>query len=204
ARIYRVWNVAEIGNADLERLQLLAQVLGGSRSSRLDARLLHRDQLVDSISAGAFAKQLGSNFIVIANVRQGVDPAKVEAVIDEEIDRLLAEGPTAEELERARTSFRAGFIRGIERIGGFGGKADALAECAVYAGDPGCFRESLRIIDGSSAAEVQAAGRAWLGSGDHTLVILPGERTPLAEDPAGTPAPWALPAVDSRYSTLPA
>ena len=35
-----------------------------------------------------------------------------------------------------------------------GGKADALAECAVYAGDPGCFRESLRIIDTATAAEL--------------------------------------------------
>ena len=203
-RIYRVWNVAEVGNPDLDRLQLLGQVLGGSRSSRLDARLLHRDQLVDSISAGAYGKQLGSNFIVMANVKQGVDPAKVEAAIDEEIERLLAEGPTAEELERARTVFRAGFVRGIERIGGFGGKADALAECAVYADDPGCFRESLRIIDTTTAAELQAVGREWLGEGEHTLVIVPGERTPLAEDPAGTPEPWELPEVDARYSSAPA
>ena len=140
----------------------------------------------------------------MANVKQGVDPAKVEAVIDEEIDRLLAEGPTAEELERARTMFRGGFIRGIERIGGFGGKADALAECAVYAGDPGCFRESIRIIDTSTAAEVQAAGREWLARGEHTLVVLPGERTALVEEPAGTPEPWKLPEIDSRYRVLPA
>ncbi|MGY1531388.1 M16 family metallopeptidase [Luteimonas sp. A649] len=204
ARIYRVWNVAEVGDADLDRLQLLGQVLGGSRSSRLDARLLHRDQLVDSISAGTYAKQLGSNFIVMANVKQGVDPAKVEAVIDEEIERLLAEGPTADELERARTVFRAGFVRGIERIGGFGGKADALAECAVYADDPGCFRESLQIIETSTGEQVQAAGREWLAQGDHTLVILPGERTALVEAPAGTPQPWDLPEVDSRYSVQPA
>ncbi|WP_132998698.1 M16 family metallopeptidase [Luteimonas arsenica] len=203
-RIYRVWNVAEVGDADLDRLQLLAQVLGGSRSSRLDTRLLHRDQLVDSISAGTYGKQLGSNFMVIANVKQGVDPAKVEAVIDEEIARLLAEGPTAEELERARTVFRAGFVRGIERIGGFGGKADALAECAVYEGDPGCFRESLRIIDTATAEEVQAAGRNWLAKGEHTLVVVPGERIALAEEPAGTPQPWNLPAIDARYGVQPA
>src|SRR5690606_5730991 len=169
-RIYRVWNVAEVGNPDLDRLQLLAQVLGGSRSSRLDTRLLHRDKLVDSISAGVYAKQLGSNFMVIANVKQGVDPAQVEAAIEEEMERLLSEGPTAEELERARTMFRAGFIRGIERIGGFGGKADALAECAVYADDPGCFRESMRIIETTTADELKAVGREWLAQGEHTLL----------------------------------
>ena len=202
-RVYRLWNVAEVGTTDLDRLQLLGQVLGGSKSSRLDKRLVHEEKLVDSISAGAYGKQLGSNFIVMAQVKKGVDPARVEAIIDEELDRLLAEGPTADELERARTVFRAGFIRGIERIGGFGGKADALAECAVYTGDPGCFRESLAVIDATTAAELKTVGRTWLGKGDHTLVVLEGERTPLVEESAGTPAPWQLPAVDAAYSTTP-
>src|SRR5688500_4032058 len=93
ARIYRVWNVAEYGNADLDRLQLLAQVLGGSKASRLDKRLAHGDKLVDSISAAAYGSQLGSNFLIVADVKQGVDVAKVEAAIDEELKKLLADGP---------------------------------------------------------------------------------------------------------------
>ena len=88
--------------------------------------------------------ELGGTFDITADVKKGVDPAAVEKAIDEELQRLLAEGPTAAELDQARTVFRAGFMRGIERIGGFGGKADALAECAVYTGDPGCFRDQLR------------------------------------------------------------
>src|SRR5690606_38718700 len=123
-RIYRVWNVAEVGTVDIDRLQLFSQLLGGSKSSRLDKRLLHEDKLVDSVSAMAGPSQLGSNFFIMATVKQGVDPKKVEAIIDEELDRLIAEGPTAAELAQAKTMFRAGFIRGIERIGGFGGKAD--------------------------------------------------------------------------------
>ena len=127
--------------------------------------------------------------------------AKVEAAIDEELDRLLAEGPSATEVEQARTVFKAGFIRGIERIGGFGGKADALAECEVYTGEPDCFRDSLATIDAATAAELQATGQRWLGKGDHTLVVVPGERTALAEDPAVTPTPLTLPPVDPKYTT---
>jgi predicted Zn-dependent peptidase len=146
-RVYRVWNVAEYGVPDLDRLQLFAQVLGGSKSSRLDKRLLFDDKLVDSVSAAVYGSQLGSNFLIQADVKQGVDAQKVEAAIDEELKRLLAEGPTPVELDQARTVFKAGFVRGIERIGGFGGKADALAECAVYEGNPGCFRESLKVVE---------------------------------------------------------
>jgi zinc protease len=202
ARVYRAWNVAQVGTEDLDQLQLFAQVLGGSKSSRLDKRLLHEDKLVDSISAFAFGKQLGSNFVVIANVKNGVDPAKVEGIIDEELQKLIAEGPTAEELAQARTVIRAGFIRGIERIGGFGGKADVLAECAVYEQNPGCFRDSLANIGAATAGDVRAAGAKWLDAGSHTLVIVPGERTPLAEEPAATPAPFDPPAPDPKYTTV--
>ncbi|MCW4456090.1 insulinase family protein [Flavobacterium sp. MXW15] len=203
ARIYRVWNVAQTGTVDIDQLQVFARVLGGSKSSRLDQRLLHQDKLVDSISAGAWASQLGSNFGIVATVKQGVDAAKVEAIIDEELKRLIAEGPSADELARAKTAFRAGFIRGIERIGGFGGKADALAECAVYEGDPGCFRTSLANIDKATAGDLQAVAGKWLGKGDHTIVVEPGERVALEELPSAKPAPFQLPAVDPKYSTLP-
>ncbi len=204
ARIHRVWNVAQTGTVDLDRLQLLAQVLGGSKSSRLDKRLLHEDKLVDNVSAGAYAMQLSSNFVISADVKQGVDPAKVEAVIEEEVQKLLRDGPSKAELEQARTVFKAGFVRGIERIGGFGGKADALAECTVYTGNPGCFRDSLKTIETTTGAQLQAVGRQWLGDkGSHTLVVVPGPRTVIAEDPSVTPAPLALPPVDAKYTTTP-
>jgi len=203
ARVHRVWNVAQAGTPDLDKLQLFAQVLGGSKSSRLDKRLLHEDKLVDSISAAAYQMQLSSNFVITADVKQGVDPAKVEAIIDEELQKLLKDGPTKTELEQARTVFKAGFVRGIERIGGFGGKADALAECTVYTGDPGCFRDSLKIIDTASARDLTTVANNWLTKGSHTLVVVPGDRTAVVEDASVTPAPMKLPAVDPKYTTTP-
>ncbi len=203
ARIYRAWNVAQVGTADIDQLQLFSQVLGGAKSSRLDQRLLHKEKLVDNVGTMVGPSQLGSNFIIMATVKQGVDPAKVEAIIDEELRQLIAKGPRADELARAKTVFRSGFIRGIERIGGFGGKADALAECAVYEGDPGCFRTSLANINNASAADLKAAGGKWLGVGDHTLVVEPGERVALEELPSAKPAPFNVPAVDAKYRALP-
>ncbi|MFP7723598.1 M16 family metallopeptidase [Lysobacter sp. A3-1-A15] len=201
ARIYRAWNIAPTDTVDVDRLHVLARVLGGSDTSRLEKRLVHGDKLVDSVSAAVSESQLGSNFLVVATVKDGVEPARVEAIVDEELAKLLAEGPTAEEVAQAKTVIRAGFIRGIERIGGFGGKADALAACEIYAGDPGCFRETLDNVAAVNPAQLQAVGREWLGDGDHTLVVMPGERTPLAESPAVDPAPLALPPIDPDYTT---
>ncbi len=205
SRVYRVWNVAEFGQADLDRLQVLSRILGGGKSSRLDKRLVHQDKLADSVGSGVSASQLGSNFIITADVKQGVDVARVEAAIDEELNKLLKEGPTQEELNRSRTVLNASWIRGVERIGGFGGKADALAECATYTGDPGCFRDSLKVLDGATVANLRATGNTWLGAGkgSHTLVVNPGKRVEIAEAAAGVPAPFTLPAVDAKYKTIP-
>ena len=209
-RIYRVWNVPGFGDADADRLQLLAQVLGGSKSSRLDTRLVHHDKLADHVSAYVDPNELGGNFVVTADVKTGVDPAKVEAIIDAELKRLLKDGPTAAEAERARTVFRASFIRGIERIGGFGGKADALAECAVYTGDPGCFRKSLAVYSAATPAQITATGKHWLSRGDWTLVVKPvaegaAPETPADDSTANEPyatKDQAIPPIDPKFTTV--
>ncbi len=173
SRIYKSWNVAELANADVERLQLLATVLGSGKTSRLYERLVYNERLADSASAFVMPFELSSMFWVQVDVKKGVDEAKVEKIIDEEVRRLLEQGPTADELSRALTQFRAGFVRGIERIGGFGGKADVLAECAVYMNDPGCYRRSWQILDSTKPQDVKAAGQRWLANGDLTLTVTP-------------------------------
>src|SRR5690606_7420673 len=88
--VRRIWNVPEYGSTDANMLDLFSQVLGGSATSRLDKRLVHEDQLVDSIGTANWSSQLGGSFFVNAMVKQGVDEKKVESVIDEELRKLLA------------------------------------------------------------------------------------------------------------------
>jgi zinc protease len=182
-RIYKVWNVPAYGTIESDRLELLAQVLGGSQASRLDKRLTFTEKLADSVSAFVRSQEIGGVFWVQADVKAGVDPAKVEAAIDEEVARLIAEGPTAAEVDQARAVAMAGFVRGIERIGGFGGKADVLAQCQVFVGNPSCYRTRLVNIQSATAAQLKAVAATWLRRGAFTLQIDPGERTPAVEDP---------------------
>ena len=203
-RLYRTWNTPQFGTADAQQLSLLAQVLAGARSSRLDKRLVFGEQLADSVSAFSWGSQLSGMFMVQVDIKQGVDPARAEAIVNEEMAKLLAEGPTAAELEQARTVFKAGFIRGIERIGGFGGKADVLAECTVFTGDPGCYRNDLDTLDAATPASVQAAGKAWLAQGDLTLLVSPGDRPALVVDESTAREGYVsppIPAVDPAFTT---
>jgi predicted Zn-dependent peptidase len=198
-RIYRTWNVPPTTDADIDRLGLIAQVLGGSAASRLDARLVHGEQLADSVSAFTYGQEIAGLFGITADVRDGVDPAVVERALDEELARLIADGPTRAELERARTTLVAGFVRGIEKVGGFSGKAEVLAECQVFHGDAGCFRRQLATLEAATPDELRAVARRWLAHGDYTLVVTPYPRHQAkpsnVDRSAGPPATEAFPAL---------
>ncbi len=172
-RWQRYWNTPPDNTRDSEYLGLVGEILGGGKTSRLYERLVYRERLADSVSAGQSPLEIAGLFTLSADVKQGVAVARVEAAMMQELQRFIDQGPTQAELERARIAIRAGFVRGLERIGGFGGKADVLASCEVYAGDPGCYRQSLDWIEAAKPADLQRVARQWLSQGDYTLEVLP-------------------------------
>ncbi len=173
ARIYKAWNVAEWGNLEVDDLDLLSQVLANGKSSRLYKRLVYDDQIATDANAFNFTRELGGLFIMSATAQPGGDLAAVEKAMNEELARLLEEGPTAEEMARARMSLQSGFVRGLERIGGFGGKSDILATYQVYAGDADFHRQSQKRVLTATATEIRDTGRQWLQAGSFTLEIHP-------------------------------
>lgn len=187
-RIHRTWNVAQRGTREFDQLRLLAHILGGARASRLARRLVHTDHLVDDVTAEA-GGQLGSRFMIVANLRDGVDPAAVEAAIEEELERLRVHGPETAEVERARVAMRAEFVRSIERNGGIEGKAEVLAACEVLEGDPGCFRRSMDVLASTTPEALADVARTWLSTGDHVLTVVPGVRSEATEEAAAVTPP---------------
>ena len=195
-RLYKVWNVPPTGDADTDYLSLLGEVLSSGRNSRLYKRLVFDDQIATSVSAGTSESEIGSQFLVVVTARPGQDLGAIEAIVDEEMARLLAEGPTAEELERVRSSNGAAYVRGLERIGGFGGKSDRLAESQVYHGDPGFWRVGYERILTATPDQLVAAGRTWLTDGSYALEVLPFPEYSAASagaDRSAMPAPGAAP-----------
>ena len=148
-------------------------VLGNGKASRLYQRLVYQDKLADDVSVSQNSGELASQFEVEVDVKKGVDPAKVEAAVADVWKDFLENGPTADELERAKTSYRAYYVRRIEKVGGFGGKATLLASSQVYEGDPGAWRKDLAQMMAATPAQVRDASRKWLSQGDYTLTVSP-------------------------------
>ncbi|WIG56951.1 MAG: M16 family peptidase [Rhodanobacteraceae bacterium] len=176
-RIYREWNTPGLDMPGNDRLMLdlAATVLGGSKTSRLYQRLVYKDKLADDVSVYNMTFELASMTMLQVDVKKGVDPAKVDAAIADEWQKFLKDGPSADELQRAQTTYQASTIRGLEQIGGFSGKAVTLAEGQVYRGDPGAWKKDYDITMAATPAEVKAAADKWLSKGDYTLTVVPGK-----------------------------
>ncbi|RMG67268.1 MAG: insulinase family protein, partial [Calditrichaeota bacterium] len=173
ARIYKVWNVPEIGSPEEDYLSLVADVLSSGKTSRFYKRLVYDEQIATDVAAYVFSGEIGSLFIIQATARPDVPLARVEKAVDEELERFLKEGPTEDELLRVKTDNIASFIRGIERIGGFGGKSDILAYNQVFNGDPSYYKVSLRRIKEATPAQLLSTAREWLSSGELALEVHP-------------------------------
>ncbi len=173
ARVYKAWNVAALGDPALDHLSLASDVLTGGRSSRLYRRLVYEDQVATDASSFVLERQFGSLFILQATAQPGQDLAAVEAALDEELRAFLESGPAAAELARAQAGRRASFVRGVERIGGFGGKSDVLASSEVYLGSPDGHKRTQETILGAAPADVHAAAVEWLSRGALTVEVRP-------------------------------
>jgi zinc protease len=208
ARIYKVWNVPGYGTPDATYLELASAILGSGRSSRLYKRLVYRDRIATSASTFLRSRELGGQFVVMATAQPGGDLDAVEKAVDEEVASFLANGPTVDELARAKTGIRADFIRGMERIGGFGGTSDILAQGQVYLGDPESYKTAMQRVLTATPAAVQSAARRWLSDGVYALAVHPFPDYATAPSDVdrktlpsvGTPPEAPLPA--SERSTL--
>jgi len=173
ARAYRVWNVPQFNSPEEAQLDLVAEILGHGKTSRLYKRLVYKDQIATSATSDDDTDEIAGQFDFTLTAKPGADLATVEKEADEELQKFLKEGPTEAELQVAKTQIFGRYARIVERIGGFGGKSDILARCQTYAGDPACYKTYLQRVQAATLASVRKAANDWLGDGDYVLEVQP-------------------------------
>ncbi|MEO0345341.1 MAG: pitrilysin family protein [Pseudomonadota bacterium] len=171
--IYKVWPAPAWTNEDTDSLQIATAILGGGKNSRLYERLVYTDQTATSVGASTLALEIAGMIFVSATVQPGGDAEAVEAAMDEEIARFLERGPTRDELERVKTQFRSGFVRGAERVGGFGGKSDILAENRVYGGSADFYKVGLERLEAATTRSIQQVAQRWITDDFYVLTTVP-------------------------------
>ena len=183
ARVYIVWPTPRHFTPEDAALDVLGHVLAGGKTSRLYRSLVREKQIAQDVQAYQDGQELTSEFAVVATIRPGHTIAEVEAAIAEEIDRIKAEPPTAEEMERAVNTFEARLVRSLESVSEFGGRADRLNLYNIYTGDPGYMAKDFGRYGSVDAAQVTQMAKQFLGPGRVVVEVVPGSEVSIQPNP---------------------
>jgi zinc protease len=155
------------GDADCDVLSL---ILGGGRSSRLYQKLVYELQLAQNVSASQESLALGSIFRVMVTARPGVDLKQVEAETNKILEAMRKRPPSAREVERARNQLLTAMVGTLQRVGGFGGKADTLNRYNQYLADPGYLPKDIARYEAVTPQSVQAVAQKVLDPNARVVV----------------------------------
>jgi len=199
-RIYKVWNTPEIGSPEHTHFELMASLLTGGKNSSLYQELVYKRRLATSVSAFYYDRELAGQFWIAVDLANGQSLAELEAALDDTLSEFIKRGPNAKRLKNTKTSIRASWIKGLQRIGGFGGKSDLLAYSEVYSGDPGAYLKFINDMMDITNKDIKTTASAWLTDGAYVLTVVPEEnRTFSSEsvvDRTQLPFPTDFPVLD--------
>lgn len=170
ARLHKIWNVPEWNTKDIVYLNILGEILSSGKSSRLYKRLVLDEQLTTNAYAFTWSNEIGGTFFIEADAKPGVDLAKIDTVIKEELQKIFTQDVTAVELERVKTNYFANFINSME---GIFNKSDLLAENETFGGSPDYYKIKQTWIKDATPADIKKAAIQWLNDGEYQLQILP-------------------------------
>jgi zinc protease len=204
ARIYKIWNVPERDTEAAAHFDLASSILVGGKNSPLYKELVYEKQIATNVSSFYYDREIAGMFFITADVVAGVDPAIVEQSMDEVMEAFIKKGPSTKLLKAEKTKAIAGFIRGIQRIGGFGGKSDLLATCQTYTGNPGCYQESAKYLDAATSSKIKATFAEWIDDTPYVLTILPSDQYGLSDESVdrSTGVPYPTEKVSFKFPTL--
>jgi len=169
-RVYLAWHSpAMYAPADAE-MDLVGDLLANGKTSRLYRTLVYDLRMALDVSAYQSSRELTSSFMLVATAAPGHSLGAIVARIDEEIQHVMADGPSTEEMERAVAQAEAHFVYRLQTVGGFGGKSDQLNAYNVLRHDPGYFTEDLARYRLATEESVRSAARTYL-SLDQRVVL---------------------------------
>jgi zinc protease len=178
--VYVAWHSPAFYKEGDATADVLATVLSDGKASRLYRRLVHEEQLAQSVSASQQSLGAQSVFAIQAVARPGVSTDTLKAEIDAVLQEVRAQGVTADEINRARNRYETRTLSGLQSVGGFGGKADTLQGYNHFLGDPDFLAKDLDRYNHVDSNKVKAFA---------SEVLAPGARVVVhAVPPAAAPA----------------
>ena len=163
------FHVPATSHADTPAIELLSTVLSQGRSSRLEQRLVEREQLALTIQAGTNESIDPTLWTFLIQPRAGVTTAQTEKALYDELDRAAKTPVSDEELCKAKSQYLANFYRQMKTLGG---KANLIGGFEIFHGDAAELNNYASRIEKLTAADLQRVAAKYLTPQNRTVATL--------------------------------
>jgi len=204
-RQYSVWLAPANLSGDDDASDILRSILADGQSSRMYRSLVYEKQIAQSASVSYYAAEIAGQFRMELTPAPGHTLDEVEAAAEEVVASIATDPPTDEEFERAINRIEMQHYRTLSRVGGFGGRADALNYFNVFTGDPDGLNRVMDDYRRVTKDDVLRVHRRIMASGQVRMRVYPERplnKAALTVDrtaqPKGGPTPAFVPPTPQR------
>src|SRR2546429_8048291 len=163
------YHVPQTNNPDFYALNILRTVLFQGESSRMYQRLVDKDQIALDVSAFVQPSFDPTLAIVVAQPKQGSDPAKCETAIYEEFDKTKSALISDQELEKAKNIRLVEFYHQMRTING---RANTIGTYEVFFGDYSRLFDAAKNYSAVRKEDVQRVAKQYFGANNRTVATL--------------------------------
>ena len=204
-RQYSVWLAPSNHSGDDDAGDVLRAILSDGHSSRMYRSLVYEKQIAQSASVSYYAAEIAGQFRMELTPAEGHTLEEVEAAAEEVLASIATEPPTDEEFERAINRIEMQHYRTLSRVGGFGGRADALNYFNTFTGDPDRLNRVMDDYRKVTREDVLRVHRQILRGGQVRMRVYPERPLSTASatvdrtlQPSGGPTPSFVPPTPQR------
>ena len=169
-RLYLQWPTVGFKHDDDYALSVMSSILSGTRTARLTKALVYDSQLASQVFAFQNSSEDVGVFQVTVVPRPEHSLTELEAAVDQVIQKFLAEGPTDEELQKAKSGMQLSFLRGLESNLG---KANQLISGSMFYGNAAQFRTDYEKTLAITAVDVKRVAGMYLARPRIVLSVVP-------------------------------
>ena len=172
-RVYRMYHLPPVGTPDWVAADLLGIILTGNKSTRLEKTLVYEKQIAQDVTSGTWDAESTGMFLFWVTAKPGVDPARLEKAVDDEIRRIANEGVTADELRAALNQYETGYA---QQLSSFGDRADAISYQTVLFDDPNEINRWLDRYRRITPDDIRKVAGTYLATPNRVTVLFTPEK----------------------------
>ena len=169
-RIYIAWHSPKAFDEEDSAMDVLADVLTGSKNARLTRKLVYELEIVQDVNAMQFSGKYGGHFMIVATTKPGKSLDEIKKIILDEVSLLAEKNISAQELDRSKNIIKSNFIYSLQNIDTI---ADLMNLYNFYLGEPNSFNYDLKRYSSLNERNIKQVAKKYLQEKLVELRIVP-------------------------------